>query len=474
MYTTTPTRPVLIMGIAGAVLLSGISVAHAETSACPYVWNQNLKLGSKGADVLKLQQYLNADPATAVATTGTGSLGRETNIYGIHTAKAVSKFQEKFRSDILVPGGFPKGTGLFAALTRAKLNALCGAPAAISTTTSRTAPLPAADVLTISGANEPAPSIAPVGAGGVPFTTITFTAGSKDVEVRAVTVERTGPGEDGVFDSIALNDQDGNQIGGGHNFNSDHKTVFSDPFTIPANTSETFTLVGNMTDEVTTHTGETPVLQIDAIDASSPVAGQFPLKGTPQTINDTLTIGGATAMLSPFDPDVSRDRYINDTGVRFSGIRITANSTEDLTLSSITWDQKGTAGDSDLANVITVVNGNSYPTAIDGHSFTSTFSPGIVIPKGQSVDVYIQGDLAITGSNRTVEFDIHGSDDIALTGNSYGFGVGIAANGNTATAGNSVFITGDGTTDGDEGVPFFAGSVVTINAGAMVSAGNSN
>jgi hypothetical protein len=443
----------------------------AASTPCPYSWGKNLRAGSVGSDVLNLQRFLNTDPSTMIASTGIGSSGQETMSYGGLTAKAVAKFQEKYSSEVLAPAGLTKGTGSVGPVTRAKLNALCTAATA---PIAQQADATAQDMLNVTAGDQPKPTLAPAGAGGVPFTSVTLTAGAKDVTVHSVTVGRTGPGMDGAFDSVALTDQGGNQIGDEKHFNSNHHVVFSDSFTVPANTSETFTIVGNMTDDTSNYAGQMPVLQIDSIDASSPVEGVLPIKGTPQVVNDTLIIGGATAMLSSYDPSTNTNRYINDTGIRFSGIRITADSQEDLTLGSITWDQGGTAGGSDLANVVTVVNGAQYPTEVDGRSYTSTFSSGIVIPKGQTIDVYVQGDLTTTGANRTVEFDIDGSDDISLTGNTYGYGVGIAADGNTATDGHSVFITSDGTSDGDEGTPFFSGSVATINAGTVISIQRAN
>jgi hypothetical protein len=78
-----------------------------------------------------------------------------------------------------------------------------------------------------------------------------------------------------------------------------------------------------------------------------------------------------------------------------------------------------------------------------------------------------------SGVNRTVKFDIRKSGNVALLGNSYGYYVLIYPGGSTATSGNSIFITSDGTTDGSEGRPFFSGSVVTINGGTFTGVGKS-
>jgi hypothetical protein len=115
-----------------------------------------------------------------------------------------------------------------------------------------------------------------------------------------------------------------------------------------------------------------------------------------------------------------------------------------------------------------VLEGIEYPADNDGRSFTSTFGEGVRIAKGASVDFYVLGDILPGAINRTIKFDIRESGDIWLTGATYGFTDYVYAGGNTDVAGSSVFITSDGTTDGDEGIPFFSGSTFTIY-GTMVN-----
>jgi hypothetical protein len=345
------------------------------------------------------------------------------------------------------------------------LNSLC----ATSSSSSTSANDP--DQLSIKLGEEPAATLAPAGAGNVPFTTFILSAGSKDVMVNSITAERGGLAEDAVFDSVSLNDEN-SEIGDDQHFDANHRVFFKEAFTVPAHSSKTLTIQGNMASDESDYAGQMPMIQVDAIDATSPVVGSLPLKGTAQTVNSTIVIGGAEATLSAYDPGAPVTHYINDKNVRFAGIRLTANSQEDVALSSITWTEDGTAGSNDLSNVVTVINGVSYPATVDGRTFTSNFSPAITITKGQAVDIYAAGDLLVSGAGRTVKFDINGSDDISLTGNTFGFGVGVSAGGNTATDGNSVFITSDGTTDGDEGTPFFSASTVTINGGSVGSIQN--
>jgi len=99
----------------------------AATASCNATFTRDLSTGSTGADVMALQKFLNADPETRVAASGVGSAGMETQYFGALTAAAVSKFQVKYRSEVLTPGGLVNPTGYFGPSSRAKANTLCAA-----------------------------------------------------------------------------------------------------------------------------------------------------------------------------------------------------------------------------------------------------------------------------------------------------------------------------------------------------------
>jgi trimeric autotransporter adhesin len=437
----------------------------STASVCPYTWSVSLTTGASGADVMALQKFLNSDSATQIASSGVGSPGSETDYFGGLTSSAVAKFQNKYASEVLTPVGLSAGTGYFGSSSRAKANSLCAVASTETETETETEEevATAGTGLTATSATQPAVSLAPESAARVPFTNFTVTAGSDgDVTLESVTVERTGLAASAAFAGVVLLDSDGVMIGTSKTLNSNDQATVGEDVVIPAGTSRTFTVGGNMAADNSTRAGQVAGLDVVAVNTSATVTGSLPIEGADHTINSTLTIGAATMAVSSFDPNSAQSKEIGTTEVRVAGVQLTAGSAEDVRIRNLRWNQTGSAGTTDITNVITVVDGTEYPTTLsaDGNYYTANIGSGVVVGKGNSIDMYVKVDI-ISGSARTVIMDIDKATDIYVTGETFGYGI-TATQSQDGTAGttSSVFTSG---------TPFFDNATMTISAGSVTS-----
>ncbi len=99
-------------------------VAPSQLFGITVDFSRSLKFGMSGEDVKSLQVAMNRDPETRIADGGAGSPGNETRYFGHATKRAVVKFQEKYRAEILTPLGLTSGTGFFGDRTRVKVTSL--------------------------------------------------------------------------------------------------------------------------------------------------------------------------------------------------------------------------------------------------------------------------------------------------------------------------------------------------------------
>jgi len=96
--------------------------APAVSTTVSGTFSRALGKGTTHADVKRLQQLLNSDADTRIATSGAGSPGSESQFYGALTEKAVQKFQVKYG---IAKAGEP-GYGSVGPKTRAKLKEVFG------------------------------------------------------------------------------------------------------------------------------------------------------------------------------------------------------------------------------------------------------------------------------------------------------------------------------------------------------------
>jgi hypothetical protein len=437
---------------ARAALSTSSTTTTTTTTSCSTTFTRNLTKGATGAEVMALQNGF------TVAVSGAGSAGNETSTFGPATKAAVIKFQNMYTSDILTPVGLKTGTGYWGASSRAKANMMCSS-STTTTTTGGTTTTTTGGTLVVGSTTQPSQTLAPGGASRVPFTKFTLTnTSSAPVVVNGVTVQLTGLGVNNVFTGVALVDSNNVQYGIAKTLNSNHQAVIGDTFTINAGETKTFTVTGNMTDQPTmlvSYAGQVIGLTVIAINTTATISGSLPIMGALNVTNGSLIIGSVSTSTSAFDPGTAQTKNIGDTAVRFSGLRFTASSVEDVSLYSIRFRQSGTASASDITNVMAYVDGTSYPTTVsaDGKYYTAVFPSGLLIQKGFSKDVYIQGDITGSGAaGRTADFDIDKASDVYFVGQTFGYGIAVSGS----------------------WTPWFNGNITSINAGTATSISKAN
>ncbi len=403
--------------------LSTAGGSSSSSSAVPasLLTSGNLTIGSKGAAVMDLQKFLNAN-GYKVAASGAGSPGMETSTFGSLTQAALAKWQAAV--------GISPAAGYFGPITRAKLSSL-GSTGSTGGSTGGTV-TPAGSGLTVTlDPMQPAAALAPASATRIPFTKVRLTASSDgDVVVNSLIVERTSLAEDASLAGITLIDENGLQLGLEKTLNSNHQATIGEAVTIKAGQTRTL-LVTARRAAAGTRGGQTVALSVVGVNTSAKVNASFPLTGATHTVNETLTVGSLTnPVAGPLDPGSSQTKEIGNTGYIFSSVKVTAGSAERVLLKSIRWNQTGSAGATDLSNIKTVVDGTDYAVVVsaDGKYFTSVFpGNGLLIDKGFSKELSIKGDIT-GGSSRTVDFDIDRRADIYAVGETFGYGI-LPANG---------------------------------------------
>ncbi len=432
---------------------SGSTSGGSMSGSCTFT--RDLTLGSKGDDVTCLQNALIAN--------GYGIAAGATGYFGAQTQAAVMKWQ--------AAAGVAPAAGYFGPKSRAAFASVSG-----GTSTGGTTTVPAGTGLTVMAGSQPMNALAPQNATRVPFTRIVLTAGNDgDVVVNSIQVQRTGLGTDAAFAGVILVDEaTGMQVGVAKTFNSNHQTAVGQTMTIPRGTSKTFLVAGNMQSSLSSYAGEAPSLSVVGVNTTATVSGTLPIVGATHVINSTLNVGTLSLTVSQaFTSNAPANKEIGTTGYKTTGLNLTAGSAEDIRLKSIIFNQTGSVSGSDLANVAIVVGGTSYPAVLsaDGKYYSATFGSGVVIAKGNQVEVYVQYDIVGSNStNRTVIFDVDKTTDIYGTGETYGYGVSPTTAGGssvptTRTSQNTVETTG---------TPYIYAAQVTVTGASVTSIAKAN
>ena len=443
--TTTPTTP---------------TDATYEGVPAGFTFENSLKQGMSDAEVKYLQIVLNGDTDTVLAASGAGSPGNETNYFGSLTKAGVIKFQEKYSADVLAVYGLTNGTGFVGSTTRAKLNVLLAAGTTPTDPTDPTIPTDPTDPTTptdpVTGemsatlaVTTPAASSVPQSVSGIVFTKVNLTAGGSDMTVNSVKVTRTGLGADTDVTNVAIYDGATRLTSVRSSFNSAHQMTFNiaGGLVVPANTTKTLDIKAQI--GATTYNALGIAAASDIVLATGEtVSGSFPIYGNQMT-GVSVTVGGVTV---DGEGITSQTKKIGTDNVTLASFSLEASSVEDLSFESVILKNKGTAADSDLANLYlkygdTVVAG---PVAMVSDKVTFVLDTPYAIDKSDKITFKVIGDIE-DGNLHTVEFILNNDTDLACIGGTYGY---------NATVTRTEF---DATTDGNTTATTISGAQLNIN-----------
>ena len=434
-------------GLAAAPAAGSAPAPRVSNAACPYTWARNLTVGSTGDDVRQLQRFLNGNPQTMVATSGVGSPGNESRYYGPATSGAVRKYQNLHAAEILAPLQLTHGTGRFYTSTRNHVNNSCRvavappapAPAPLPPEVVVPTPTPAptpppvrevrvvGDTLSVVAGKQPGDAFAVRGAQRVPFTSFVLTAGSDDVRVEGVRIKRFGLSSSDNFDSVALVDLNGAQIGSSRSLNSRDEAVLGGNFVIPSGRSITLVIVGNITDdENEIRSGAVAGLEVVEVSTSVSVDGRFPIRGAAHVISDSIVLDTVAIDVDPGDSEIEFDM---DTEVASVEIELRGGNSdrEDAYLRSITLEQDGSADEREIGDVTLYADGDEvdYDLTVDGRRYIFMFDgDGLLIEENEDIELTIEVNTN-TGTDETVRFTLDDESDVYIVGKTYGYGLPI-------------------------------------------------
>ncbi len=261
-------------------------------------------------------------------------------------------------------------------------------------------------------ADTPAAGFALASAARVPFTKVTFRAGSSDITIDSFKVKRTGfPAVDADFSNINVMDSNGNLLNdSGKTLNSDHEVTFTENIVVPANTSKTYTIVADMAAIATMVGGNVPRLTLLSVVSNAASVSGLPVEGNQMTTNESLTLG--TVTLAEGTQVGTPTKQVGAENVNLANLKITNSGsadTEDVRVERIVFYNSGTAADADVSGFELKFNGNVVATGVLSNKYLtfdlSSCLENCVIKKGYDRTFEVYGDLT-AGSGRTINLDV--------------------------------------------------------------------
>ncbi len=387
-----------------------------STSSGSYTFSQNLTVGSKGADVKALQQFLNAHNYT-IAKSGAGSPGNESDYFGPATKAALAKFQADQK--------ISPAAGYFGPATRAKVNSMEGTTGSGSGTGSPVVNVPSGTglMVTVAPSNPAAQNIAQ-GAVNTKMLSLNFSAGSQAVTVTGLNLTRGGLSQDADLQNVYLyqgSTRLSNSMGvsnGQINFSS-----ASGLFTVPA--GQTVTV--DVTADIASTGASSHVITFSLASASSvtasgvTVGGTFPINGNAMTVV-SVTLASLTFQNIPATTTVNAGQ----TGNLIGQFTLTAGS-DPVKLTSLRLTETGSIPTNYLQNIKLMSGASQVGTTLstlNGNVATFDLSAApLMFAAGQSQTLSVYADVT-GGVSYYFQFTVQQTSDIQAIDTMYNVGIG--------------------------------------------------
>ena len=434
--------------------------AGSSMSAPAYTFTRDLTVGSTGADVKALQQWLNAS-GYAVAQSGVGSAGNETMYFGPATKKAVAAFQ--------AAKGISPAAGYFGPKTRGAAAAMAAAvPAKQPAQQPAQQPVagqPVQQPVQQPVANAPASGLSVgvsssnPGAGSlisssnsaaarVPVLSVDLTAGiASGITVTQLRFNKTGVISDSSI-SGAYVEENGKVLA---QYTSISGGTISFPglaLNIAAGQTRTLTLsidpaqnlsAGNTVGFAMKNASN--VTATDATGAAVTPSASFPLQGNTFTV--TSVSNPSIASLTIASSSIGTTVYSGSKNAIVGAWSFTGTNSK-IWLKGLNLKVIGSANKGDLQNVKLYVNGTQVGQTLatvpaDGSAyFDLTAAPATINTGSNNVQVY--GDV-MGSPNFNFQFEILNSYDVLAVDSQYNVPVSAASNTGTLVSINAGTLT---------------------------------
>ena len=420
---------VAIIGGIAAGALSASAALNLPTMSCSYMFNTNMRLGSKGTDVMNLQKVLNMYPQTQVAATGAGSPGMETSTFGPATRAAANKFQALHLAEL----GISAPTGNVFAGTRALLNQVCSGTTSTNPGTGTPGTVVTGPVSAMLSSSQPMGMIVQ-GQAGARLADVTF---SGNGTVTNIEFQRTGVSADTALTNVYLYE--------GNVRISDAASVVTGGFIRFNNGSGLFTVNGSRTisvraDIAASTNGQSVGVKLNSVTANGAMSTYTNVSGNMLQIGSATpaTVAFSTITVSNSTVDAGTQGYKLWEGVASVGTR-------DVMLKAATFKFVGSAPVDAVTNVSLYVDGSkvagpSTINATNNNKLSFDLGAGYLLKTG-SRTIEVRGDI-VKGSNRTMTFSVENVSDLMFEDtNLAGVNIASTVSSATLTQSNSTYKT---------------------------------